>query len=120
METLAAGHARTAHCTARQFRGSQACSPLYNLPQHTLWQGLGEGVVMPSMNALMAKRVPVAWRSSALGVVYAGFHAGRLAACPDLACCVWRWDAHRPQRLQHSWQRRRCPARLASGCRTQG
>ena len=39
--------------------------------------GLGEGVVMPAMNTIMATRVPAAWRSSALGVVYSGFHAGR-------------------------------------------
>ena len=39
--------------------------------------GLGEGLVMPSMNTIMATRVPATWRSSALGVVYSGFHAGQ-------------------------------------------
>ena len=42
--------------------------------------GLGEGVVMPSMNTLMATRVPATWRSSALGIVYSGFHAGQQPA----------------------------------------
>ncbi|KAK9810585.1 hypothetical protein WJX73_002419 [Symbiochloris irregularis] len=38
--------------------------------------GFGEGVVLPAMSNLMATRVPTSWRTSALGIVYSGFHTG--------------------------------------------
>lgn len=40
--------------------------------------GLGEGVVLPSMNSLLARTIPQAQRSSALGAVFTGFHCGNL------------------------------------------
>ena len=52
---------------------------------------------MPAMNSLMAKRVPVAWRSSALGLVYAGFHAGLPSAWD---CGVLIDPGHCPSALQ--------------------
>lgn len=39
-------------------------------------QGLGEGVVMPSMNSLVAKTVPMKSKATALGMIFLGFNSG--------------------------------------------
>lgn len=38
--------------------------------------GVGEGVVMPAMNTLIAQHIPISLRSTALGNAYTGFHSG--------------------------------------------
>lgn len=40
--------------------------------------GLGEGVVLPSMNSLIATTVPLEGRATALGQVFSGFHTGNI------------------------------------------
>lgn len=40
-------------------------------------QGVGEGVVMPSINSLISRYVPFELKSTALGVVFLGFNLGR-------------------------------------------
>lgn len=40
--------------------------------------GLGEGVVLPSMNSLVATQVAPALKARALGTVFTGFHCGNL------------------------------------------
>lgn len=39
-------------------------------------QGLGEGVVMPSMNSLVANAVPLNLKATALGLIFLGFNSG--------------------------------------------
>ncbi|KAG7667865.1 putative anion transporter 4, chloroplastic [Nannochloris sp. 'desiccata'] len=40
--------------------------------------GFGEGVALPSMNNLIATRIPPAQRATALGMCFMGFHTGNL------------------------------------------
>lgn len=40
--------------------------------------GVGEGVVLPSMNSLVAKHIPPAAKARALGLIFTGFHTGNL------------------------------------------
>lgn len=41
--------------------------------------GFGEGVALPSMNNLVATRIPGSQRATALGACFMGFHSGNLA-----------------------------------------
>ncbi len=41
-----------------------------------LIQGIGEGVVLPSMNSLVSTYVPPAAKSRGLGMAFSGFHSG--------------------------------------------
>jgi ACS family sodium-dependent inorganic phosphate cotransporter/ACS family sodium-dependent inorganic phosphate cotransporter-like MFS transporter 9 len=56
--------------------------------------GLGEGVALPSMNALVAANVPPSAKARALGVCFSGFHSGNLlgllASPLILATFGWR------------------------------
>lgn len=40
--------------------------------------GVGEGVVLPSMNSLVATHIPRAAKARALGFIFTGFHCGNL------------------------------------------
>ena len=56
--------------------------------------GLGEGVALPSVTALITAHVPPGARATALGATFAGFHSGNLvgllASPPLLAAAGWR------------------------------
>uniref|UniRef100_A0A7S3XFA2 Major facilitator superfamily (MFS) profile domain-containing protein n=1 Tax=Picocystis salinarum TaxID=88271 RepID=A0A7S3XFA2_9CHLO len=55
--------------------------------------GAGQGVAMPAMNQIVANNVSREKRASALGVVFAGFHAGNvlgLLVSPKLVA-LWGW-----------------------------
>lgn len=55
--------------------------------------GAGQGVAMPAMNQIIANKVSREERASALGVVFAGFHAGNvlgLLVSPKLVA-MWGW-----------------------------
>lgn len=55
--------------------------------------GAGQGVAMPAMNQIVANNVSREKRASALGVVFAGFHAGNvlgLLVSPKLVA-MWGW-----------------------------
>lgn len=70
--------------------------------------GFGEGVALPSMNALVARRVPPQLKATALGSCFAGFHAGGgwgrgragtgrgggacVRACVRALCASWGWS----------------------------
>ncbi|CAG9465270.1 unnamed protein product [Pedinophyceae sp. YPF-701] len=57
--------------------------------------GLGEGVVLPSMNALVARLVAPSRRATALGACFGGFHSGNLVGLVlsplILQTLGWQW-----------------------------
>lgn len=42
------------------------------------FQGLGEGVALPTMSNMIAKYVPKEAKGRALGLAFSGFHSGEL------------------------------------------
>lgn len=57
--------------------------------------GFGEGVALPSMNNLVATRVPRARRATALGACFMGFHSGNLVGllASPLIMATYGWRA---------------------------
>ena len=71
--------------------------------------GFGEGVALPSMNALVARRVPPALKATALGSCFSGFHTGALEVAAESSCAaalsgVWRAAVLALQQTRCSWR----------------
>lgn len=56
--------------------------------------GAGEGVAMPSMNALVAAAVPEKFRARSLGLVYSGMYAGSIIGLIGTPVLLRYWGYH--------------------------